>query len=312
MRLRALVGAARPLELAGPLVAVAVPLRRPGDAIGPVQAGVEPLRAVRRDHLRGQHRHQLVVEHPRGALVGEVTVLPARVGPAAREAVEQLAAVGLADVALAGRELGQLEGVGLAAPQPLRDVLLGHPPQPRRHAGLAEVLLRHDVDRHLRPALRHLDVGGLEDRRAIGVGDARTASLKVDAGIGATLGLGEQPRQLHGYGLRNEGGRWEQVGAHTRTGNRPRRPFHPSAVEESAGGAQIVEVISARGQADQERRANEKRKPKRPAGPGASSLAHGDDPTSGRRATYRPQDVGVVQVCEARARGLDRLAGRGQ
>jgi hypothetical protein len=35
------------------------------DAVGPVQAGVEPLRGVRRDALGGQHVGQLVIEGER-------------------------------------------------------------------------------------------------------------------------------------------------------------------------------------------------------------------------------------------------------
>jgi hypothetical protein len=48
-------------QLAGE-VDVEVALAGAVDAIGPVQAGVEPLRRVRRDHLGGQHVAQLVEE----------------------------------------------------------------------------------------------------------------------------------------------------------------------------------------------------------------------------------------------------------
>ena len=57
----------RARHLAGGRIDVVMALRRPFDAVGPVQAGVEPLRAVRGRHLRGQHVAHLVVE---GAGVG--------------------------------------------------------------------------------------------------------------------------------------------------------------------------------------------------------------------------------------------------
>ena len=47
VRLRVRVGVAALLQLAGLRVAVEVALGRAGDAVGEVQAGVEPLRAVR-------------------------------------------------------------------------------------------------------------------------------------------------------------------------------------------------------------------------------------------------------------------------
>ena len=62
VRLRMLVGALRARQLAGLEIDVVVALARPVDAIGPVQAGVEPLRRIGRAHLRRQHVAQLVEE----------------------------------------------------------------------------------------------------------------------------------------------------------------------------------------------------------------------------------------------------------
>src|ERR1700704_4182747 len=62
VRLRMLVGRLRLRQLAGLVVDVIVALARPVDAVGPVQAGVEPLRRVRRRHLHGEHEHELVIE----------------------------------------------------------------------------------------------------------------------------------------------------------------------------------------------------------------------------------------------------------
>ena len=61
------------------------------DAVGPVQAGVEPLRRVRRGDLRGEHVAQFV-EEGGGVLVRvEISALPAPIGPRAGEPVEDLA-----------------------------------------------------------------------------------------------------------------------------------------------------------------------------------------------------------------------------
>ena len=65
MRLRMLVGRLRFGQLAGLEVDVVVALAGAVDAIGPVQAGVEPLRRVRRDHLLGELPAQFVEEGQR-------------------------------------------------------------------------------------------------------------------------------------------------------------------------------------------------------------------------------------------------------
>src|SRR5262245_48313316 len=72
MRLRMLVARLRLHQLAGLEVDVEVALARPIDAIGPVQAGVEPLRGVRRDELAGQHEAQLVMERGRILFGGKI------------------------------------------------------------------------------------------------------------------------------------------------------------------------------------------------------------------------------------------------
>ena len=77
-------------ELAGFMVDVEVALAWSIDAIGPMQAGVEPLRRVRRAFLRGKHVAQLVVEGAGVIFSIEVSALPAPIGPCARQAVEDL------------------------------------------------------------------------------------------------------------------------------------------------------------------------------------------------------------------------------
>ena len=62
VRLRVLVGGRRCRQRARLVIDIEVALARAVDAIGPVQAGVEPLRAVRSSHLHGKHVAVLVEE----------------------------------------------------------------------------------------------------------------------------------------------------------------------------------------------------------------------------------------------------------
>ncbi len=154
---------------------VIVPLRRPLDAVGPVQAGVEPLRAVGRRHLGGEHVAVLVVESPGVVLAAEVAAFPAPVGPAAGQSAEDLAGVGL----LAGA--GVARG-GPASLEPLRHPSLRHPFQLGRDPGPAEVLLGQNIHRHLRPVLRCTQILHLEDGGAVRVDDPRGAGNEGKGG----------------------------------------------------------------------------------------------------------------------------------
>src|SRR5579872_2462866 len=77
VRLRMLVSRFRLGELARLPVDIIMALARTIDAIGPMKAGVEPLRRVRRDHLFGEHVAQLVEEGGGVFLATEIAALPA-------------------------------------------------------------------------------------------------------------------------------------------------------------------------------------------------------------------------------------------
>ena len=171
VRRRALVRARRTLQFAGAGLAVPMPLSRSSNAVGPVQAGVEPLRRVRRGDLQSEHRLQLVAECERAGFV-KVVVCVAPVGPAAGKATEDLARVVLADKALVFWQGGQCVFVGLVALQPGGHAVFMDRLQLRCYAGFAAVLLRENIDGNLAPTL------GCHDRRlerdgTIGVDDAR-------------------------------------------------------------------------------------------------------------------------------------------
>ncbi|VCU08108.1 hypothetical protein RHODGE_RHODGE_01243 [Rhodoplanes serenus] len=197
VRLRMLVGRLGAVHLAGLEVDVVVALARAVDAVGPVQAGVEPLRRVRRHHLRGQHVAQLVEEGVRIGLAIEIATLPAPVGPGAGEPVEHLAGRGLAAEALLLGQGGERRLVGRRAPQPGRNRLLLDLLQVRRDARLAEVLLGEHVGGDLRPRRRHLDRVGTEHHRAVRVADLAGGGAERDVRIGGLAVFGVAPLDPH-------------------------------------------------------------------------------------------------------------------
>src|SRR5438477_11215127 len=135
-----------------------MPLRRAGYAVSPMQAGIEPLRRVRRGALGGEHEAHLVVEGFGVLFRCEIAALPGPIGPAAREPVEYLARVGLA--AVARRIFGQLcQGlfVRLGAPHTFGYSLFGHSLEHGGYTRPTEVLLCENVDRHLPPAFGNHD-----------------------------------------------------------------------------------------------------------------------------------------------------------
>ncbi len=197
VRLRVLVGAGRGVNAAGLVVDVEVALRRAVDAVGPVQAGVEPLRRVRRRLLRGQHVAQFVEEGAGVVLGVEIAALPAPVGPGAGETVEDLAGVMLGGGALGRGEFARGFLVGDGAPQPRGDGVLLDPLQLRRHAGLAEILLGEDVGGDLAPRRGHLDALELEDDRTVRIADLAPGRPEFDAVVSRRVRLRVSPLDPH-------------------------------------------------------------------------------------------------------------------
>ena len=163
MRLRVLIRGFRPGQFASLVVDVVMPLRRTVDAIGPVQTGVEPLRAVGGRALAGEHVAHLVVIGAGVFLGGEIAALPAPIGPSARQTVEDLLGGSLT------AHLGTLGGLG--APQELGHVLFLDLAGLAGHACLAEILLSDHVAGDLAPGFGHFDVVELEHHRTVRVAD---------------------------------------------------------------------------------------------------------------------------------------------
>ena len=184
VRLRMLVGGLRLGELSGLEVDVEMSLARPVDAVGPEQTGVEPLRRVRRRHLHRQHVDELIEEGAGVVFRIEIAALPSPIGPGAGEPFEHLLGGMLAGAALVlGQRLQRLP-VGGRSPQPRGNGLLLDLLQSRRHACLAEILLRQHVGGDLRPEVGHLDVVGVEHDRAVGIADLARGQPERDVRIG--------------------------------------------------------------------------------------------------------------------------------
>src|SRR6185437_7061442 len=197
VRLRVLVGRLRTRQLAALEVDVIVALARAVDAVGPVQAGVEPLRRVRRHHLRRQHVAVLVVEGARVFVRVEVAALPAPIGPRAGKAIEHLLARLLADGALLLGQRRECVLIGDRAPQEGGDGVLFELLQPGGHAGLAEILLRQDVGGDLRPEFRHLDIVELEHHGAVRIPDLAGREPEVQTGVSVLARFGVAPFNPH-------------------------------------------------------------------------------------------------------------------
>ena len=205
MRLRVLIGAGRSGQLAAAVVDVIMALRRAVDAIGPIEAGVEPLRRVGGAHLPRQHQPDLVVKGA-GVILGvEIAALPAPIGPGSGHPVEHLAGAGFAAVALGLGQCGQTRGIGAAPPQPGRNPVFLDRRQPRRDPGLAEIFLGEDVAGDLAPFGRHLDPLGLEHDRAVGVADLAGRVPEPNRCVGILTCRGKPPRDMHSSSPRNLG-----------------------------------------------------------------------------------------------------------
>ncbi len=197
MRLRVLIGARRLGQLAGAVVDIPMALRRPVDAIGPVQPGIEPLRRVRRPHLARQHQPDLIVKGGGVGFAVEIAALPAPIGPGPGHAVKDLAGIGLAAKPGVFGQCGERRFVGTAAPQPRWHAVLGDGFERRRDAGLAEIFLREDVGGDLAPLGRHLDALGLEHDRAVGIADLAGCGAKPYRRIWIPTRTRKAPLDLH-------------------------------------------------------------------------------------------------------------------
>jgi hypothetical protein len=172
------------------------------DAIGPMQARVEPLRRVGRHHLAGEHEAKLIPESPGIGLAVEIATFPAPIGPGAGHPIEDLLGGRLAHGALGLRQGRQRIMVRHMAAQPGRNTWLIHGFQGCGNSSLAEILLRQDVAGDLRPRLRHLDTRQAEDDRSIRIANLARRSDELDLAIPTFCIGGQFPLKAHAKVLR--------------------------------------------------------------------------------------------------------------
>ena len=161
------------------------------DAIGPVQAGVEPLRRVGRAFLRRQHVAELVIE---GAGVGfrrrnsrPSSPNRSRCRPGGRTPAWRNA-----------RRWSPCASLALLAPQEFRHAFFRHRLQGLGHARLAEIFLRQHIAGDLAPAFRHLDAVLGEDDGAVRVADLAGGGAEGDALVGRMTFDREMAANAHG------------------------------------------------------------------------------------------------------------------
>ena len=180
-------------------VDVIMALARPIDAIGPMEAGVEPLRRIGRGHLAREHEAHLVVIGARVLFAVEIAAPPAPIGPGAGEAVEHLLRRSLRAHALFLRQRAQRRLVGDRAPQERGNALLLDALHARRDAGFAEIFLRQHVGRDLAPGGGNLDALKRKHHRAVGIADLALGSREGNEVIRADARLGVMPFDAHRF-----------------------------------------------------------------------------------------------------------------
>ena len=186
-------------QLTALIIHIIMALRGAVDAIGPVQTGVEPLRAVRGGTLGRQHVAHFVVIGLCVGLGGEITTFPAPIAPRARQTVKDLLGTCLS---VERRALGRFR-----TPQERWHTLFLDALHLGRHACLAEILLGDHIGCDLAPAFGDLAVLQLEDDRAVRVPNFRRRAAKGDVGISILPGFGKLTVDLHGLPLLQQGRR---------------------------------------------------------------------------------------------------------
>ena len=199
VRLGMLVSRLRLDELAGLEVDVIMALARTIDAIGPVEAGVEPLRRIWRGHLAREHEAHLVVIGARVLFGIEIAGLPAPIGPGAGESVEHLLRRSLRAHALFLRQRTQRGLIGDGAPQERGHALLLDAPHARGHARFAEIFLRQHVGRDLAPGGGDLDALKREHDRPVGIADLALGGGEGNEVIRADARLSVVPFDAHRF-----------------------------------------------------------------------------------------------------------------
>ena len=171
MRLRALIRGFGFDNCIGFRFDVVMALAGAVDAIGPVEAGVEPLRRVRRRDLPRQHEAELIEKGLSVINSVEIMVLPTPIGPGAGETVKDLNGRVFRSILRRARQSRECGGVGLGAPKKRRDAVFFDTSHTGWNPGSSEIFLGEDICRDLAPIQRNLNFIEGKDHRSVRVAD---------------------------------------------------------------------------------------------------------------------------------------------
>ena len=145
-------------QLAGLVIHIMVALAWTINAIGPMQASVEPLWGIGCHTLGAEHVTQFIKEGARISVTIEIAAFPAPVSPCAGQTIEYLLSGHFRTEAFLFRQLGKRFFVRDGAPQPRWDRVFFYTFQHDWDACFTEIFLSQNVSCDLRPACRNIDI----------------------------------------------------------------------------------------------------------------------------------------------------------
>ena len=173
-------------------------LAGPVDAVGPVQAGVEPLRRVRRGHLRRQHVAQLVEE---GLRVGvrSRSSRPSSPSRSRRRRAGRTPAWTNVSPTMRSFSGSAASASSSATERHRKDGTVSSSTFFSRAGtpALRKYFCASTSDGDLLPDRRHLDVVRLEHDRAVGIADLGRGQPELDLRVGRLTVLGVAPFDPH-------------------------------------------------------------------------------------------------------------------
>ena len=178
-----------------------MPLPRAINSVGPVQAGVEPLRAVWGGALCRQHEPHFVHISLRVSFGAEIATFPAPIGPGPGQTVKHLLGAAFTRYPVFFRQLCHRFFIRNMAPQKLWDTLFPDRLQASRHTGLAKILLRDDVTGNLRPACRHFHIVQTKYNCPVRIPDFRRSCGEFQLSVSVFTCLGKFPIDFHCFNV---------------------------------------------------------------------------------------------------------------
>src|SRR5439155_15767426 len=197
------------------------------DAIGPMQAGIEPLRRIGRAFLGGEHVAELVIKGAGVLFAVEIAALPAPIGPSAGETIEHFLGADFAPGAFFGRKRAEDGFVRGRAPEPGGNGLFLDALQSHGDARFTKIFLRQDIGGDLAPGGGNLDALETEYDRAVGVSDLAHCLPEIQPLIGVLTRFCVAALDLHSFPL------FSSMLAHRRTRENPPTGFYSPVFDDA-------------------------------------------------------------------------------